>query len=137
MPPAPLFRETAGIGAGRPAVDRDAAMNPLLRTVLAVVLWLAGLPYALAQAPVDINSADAAALDRALVNVGPAKAAAIIEYRRAHGPFRSVDQLALVKGIGLKTIERNRGRIVLGAARTAPRKAPLGGRLPIRAALAR
>lgn len=79
---------------------------------------------------VNINTADAAALDRVLINVGPAKAEAIVAYRRANGPFRSIDQLALVKGIGLKTIERNRTRILL------PSSAP-GGAANARAAMPR
>jgi competence protein ComEA len=37
-------------------------------------------------------------------------------------PFKSAEQLALVKGIGLKTIEKNRDRIVVGAA--APARKP-------------
>lgn len=69
---------------------------------------------------VDINTADAATLDRVLINVGPAKAEAIVEYRRANGPFRSAEQLALVSGIGLKTVEKNRDLIVVGNA--APRR---------------
>lgn len=64
---------------------------------------------------IDINTADVATLDRVLLNIGPAKAEAIVAYRTANGPFRSVEQLALVKGIGLKTIEKNRDRIVVGA----------------------
>jgi competence protein ComEA len=71
---------------------------------------------------VNINTADAAAIDQALVNVGPSKAAAIVAYRKEHGAFRSADQLAEVKGIGLKTIEKNRERIVIGTvAAAAPR----------------
>ena len=70
---------------------------------------------------VNINSADAATIDRVLLNVGPAKAEAIVAYRKQNGAFRSVEQLAMVKGIGLKTIEKNRDRIMLGAAaRTSP-----------------
>jgi competence protein ComEA len=71
---------------------------------------------------VNINTADAATIDQALVNVGPSKAAAIVAYRKEHGAFRSPDQLAEVKGIGLKTIEKNRDRIVIGTvAAAAPR----------------
>ena len=49
--------------------------------------------------PVDINTATAAQLD-ALPGVGPATAAAIVQDRAAHGPFRSVDDLGRVRGIG-------------------------------------
>lgn len=70
---------------------------------------------------VNINTADAATLDRVLNGIGPSKAEAIVLYRKANGPFRSIDQLASVKGIGLSTIEKNRDRIVItgGAAPTA------------------
>ena len=49
--------------------------------------------------PVDLNTANATELD-ALPGVGPATAAAIIAYRRQHGPFQRVDDLADVAGIG-------------------------------------
>ena len=48
---------------------------------------------------VDLNTATADELD-ALPGVGPATAAAIIDHRQRHGPFRSVDELADVRGIG-------------------------------------
>ncbi len=82
---------------------------------------------------VNINTADAATLDRVLVNIGPAKADAIVAYRKTNGPFRSIDQLALVKGIGLKTIEKNRGRILLGNVAPA-RPAAAASRMPARSA---
>ncbi|WP_240099905.1 ComEA family DNA-binding protein [Thermomonas flagellata] len=86
-----------------------------LGTSLLLALALAG--SAIAGETVNINTADAATIDRVLLNVGPAKAQAIVDYRKANGAFRSVEQLALVKGIGLKTVEKNRDRIVLGGAR--------------------
>lgn len=85
--------------------------------VLALVLT----GSALAADKVNINAADATELDRVLVNVGPSKAQAIVEYRQANGPFKSAEELALVKGIGLKTVERNRDLIEVGAG-TAPAK---------------
>ena len=63
---------------------------------------------------VNINTADAATIDEVLLNIGPAKAEAIVAYRKANGGFKSAEQLALVKGVGLKTIEKNRDRIVVG-----------------------
>lgn len=85
-----------------------------------LILSLALAGTAIAGETVNINTADAATIDRVLVNVGPAKADAIVAYRKANGAFRSAEQLALVKGIGLKTVEKNRDRIALGAARPAP-----------------
>jgi competence protein ComEA len=63
---------------------------------------------------VDINTADAQTIDRVLVNIGPSKAQAIVAHREANGPYKSLEQLAKVKGIGLKTVEKNRDRIQLG-----------------------
>ncbi len=73
-------------------------------------------------APVNVNTADAAALAAAMNGVGLAKAEAIVAYRKEHGPFRSIDQLADVKGIGLKTIEKNRDLINVGGATPAAAK---------------
>jgi len=89
-------------------------------------------PVVAATERVNINTADAGTLDRVLVNVGPAKAQEIVAYRKTNGPFRSVDQLALVKGIGVKTIERNRDRILLGNVPAA--RAASAGRMPARTA---
>lgn len=88
---------------------------------------------------VNINTADAGTLDRVLVGIGPSKAEAIVIYRKANGAFRSADQLASVKGIGLATIEKNRDRIVV-AGGAAPLPARPAGAKPAaapRAAAAR
>ena len=58
--------------------------------------------------PVDINTADASTLARELNGVGPARAQAIVAYRTEHGPFKSIEDLALVKNIPRKLIENNR-----------------------------
>jgi competence protein ComEA len=58
--------------------------------------------------PVNVNAADVETLARELKGIGHAKAQAIIDYRQKHGAFRSVDELAMVKGISQKLIERNR-----------------------------
>ena len=81
-----------------------------------LLLSLLLMGSALAADKVNINTADAATLDRVLLNVGPAKAEAIVAHRKANGGFKSPEQLALVKGIGLKTVEKNRDRIVVGGA---------------------
>ena len=49
--------------------------------------------------PVNVNTATAEELEE-LPGVGPATAQAIVEYRRQHGRFRSVDELLDVRGIG-------------------------------------
>lgn len=49
--------------------------------------------------PVDINSAAAITLE-ALPGIGPGLAARIVDYRERNGPFKDVDQLLEVRGIG-------------------------------------
>lgn len=76
-------------------------------------LLLGGLLSSAWAAPLDINTADAKALAEVMVGVGPAKAEAIVEYRKAHGPFQEVDDLALIKGIGAETIVKNRDKLTV------------------------
>lgn len=84
-------------------------------TLLSTLLLSAFLSgTALAAEKVDINNADAATLDRVLDGVGPSKAEAIVAHRQKHGAFRSADELAEVKGIGLALVEANRERIDIG-----------------------
>lgn len=65
---------------------------------------------------VDINSASAEEIATKLVGVGLVKARAIIAYRDEFGPFRVLDQLTEVKGIGARTLELNRDRLRLGTS---------------------
>ena len=62
---------------------------------------------------VNINTADTATLANSLEGIGPTKAAAIVAYRENYGEFQSIDELEEVPGIGQRTIEQNRDRIVL------------------------
>ena len=64
---------------------------------------------------VNINTADAATLDRVLVGIGPSKAQAIVAYRKANGAFKNAEALTEVKGIGPATIKKNAGRISTGS----------------------
>jgi len=60
--------------------------------------------------PIDLNTANQKELE-ALDGIGPSKACCIIEYRKKIGRFSSVEQLTNVKGIGPKTLEKNRSKI--------------------------
>ena len=66
-----------------------------------------------AQETVNINKADAETIARVLQGIGAAKAEAIVEYRKEHGEFVDVYELANVKGVGERTVEINEDRIVL------------------------
>lgn len=62
-------------------------------------------------ATVNLNTADAATLQRELAGIGATKAQAIVAYREEHGDFASVDELLEVKGIGQATLEKNRDKL--------------------------
>ncbi|WHZ18577.1 MAG: hypothetical protein OJF55_000726 [Rhodanobacteraceae bacterium] len=83
------------------------------RTLTALALCLAIALPALAATPVNVNKADAQTIATSLDGVGMSKAQAIVAYRDAHGPFKSVDDVGNVKGIGAKTLARNRDAIRL------------------------
>ncbi len=57
---------------------------------------------------VNINTADAETLKNELAGVGPTRAKAIVEYRKKHGPFKKVEDLLKVEGIGKRTFAVNR-----------------------------
>lgn len=81
---------------------------------LSLAALLAVSPMAFGE-PVDINTADAATLAKELNGVGEAKAQAIIAYREQHGPFQSVEELAMVDGIGEKTLAANKDKLTVSA----------------------
>ena len=74
-------------------------------SLLMPVLALAG--------PVNVNTADAETISQELQGVGLSKAQAIVEYRKVNGPFKSAADLIAVKGIGERTLEINRGNILV------------------------
>jgi len=76
---------------------------PVLAMLLVPLFALAG--------PVNVNTADAETIAAELNGVGLSKAKAIVEYREKHGPFKSPEDLSLVKGIGVRTVEKNRADI--------------------------
>jgi competence protein ComEA len=77
----------------------------------AVAVALLATPVLVLAGPVNVNTADAETISAELKGVGLSKAKAIVEYRKKHGPFRSAEDLSLVKGIGERTVELNRDDI--------------------------
>jgi competence protein ComEA len=64
------------------------------------------------QGEININKADEQELQN-LPGIGPAKAAAIIEFRNASGPFKKIEDLKNISGIGDKTFEKIKDLIVV------------------------
>ena len=72
-----------------------------------------------ALAAINLNTATKDELV-ALPGIGPAKAQAILDYRKAHGPFKSIEELKDVKGIGAKRFEKLKGELTVAGASTKP-----------------
>jgi competence protein ComEA len=68
-----------------------------------------------AVAAVNLNTATKDELI-ALPGIGPAKAQAILDYRKANGAFKSVEELKDVKGIGAKRFEKLKADLTVGTA---------------------
>jgi len=83
----------------------------MIKLLAAVFVLSLSLPAV--AGPVNINEADAETISAELKGIGLSKARAIVEYREKHGPFERVEDLTLVSGIGIRTVERNRRDIRL------------------------
>jgi competence protein ComEA len=81
-----------------------------------LLLW-AGLASA---EPVDLNAATAKEIAAALTGIGLKRAEQIVEYRDRFGPIQTPEELLAIKGIGEKTLEKNRDRMITGLAVPAP-----------------
>lgn len=87
-------------------------MIRIARNLSAVLALMPMLAWA---GPVDLNSADAETLARELKGIGPARAAAIVAWRDANGPFQAPEDIVLVQGIGERVLEDNRDNIIVSA----------------------
>ncbi|MBZ2168806.1 MULTISPECIES: ComEA family DNA-binding protein [Marinobacter] len=87
---------------------------PILATLVLLLSLLTSFAHA-NPAAININTADVATLVE-LNGIGPSKAEAIVAYREANGPFSSPEELAKVKGIGERTLEKNADLITVESA---------------------
>lgn len=94
--------EEAPLAGGREGPDSGAAAS-------------ATRDSAGARAALDLNRATAEDLDE-LPGVGPVIAQRIVDFRRHHGPFRRVEDLRAVRGIGPRLLERLRPKVAVGPA---------------------
>jgi competence protein ComEA len=87
----------------------------LLVICLAAAVFMAFVPVLFAQeAKVNINEASVDELTQ-LKNIGQAYAERIVQYREENGPFEKPEDIMKVKGIGAKTWELNKARIVVAS----------------------
>jgi competence ComEA-like helix-hairpin-helix protein len=96
-------------------------MTRYARALSLALAWglLCGAGSAYAAELVNINTADAAALDT-LPGIGETKALAIIEYRTSHGPFSAIEELQNVTGIGAATFADLKDLVTVDPGRADP-----------------
>jgi competence protein ComEA len=90
---------------------------PVLAGLLVAMLSIATRPPVTAaeEKLININTASVAELSE-LKGIGAAKAQQIVAYREKSGPFKSVDELRQVNGIGDKLLQRLRPQVTVGTA---------------------
>jgi competence protein ComEA len=85
-------------------------MEIFKKTLLALCLLIPTLLFA---ETININTADKESLMSAIKGVGEKRAEAIIAYREDHGPFKSIEELANVRGVGPSIVESNMDNLSL------------------------
>lgn len=82
------------------------------------------LSMGMASAAVNINTATVQELDT-LPGIGAAKAQSIVDYRTKNGPFKSVDELDKVKGIGPALLEKLKPEVTLSNPNNQKKATPI------------
>ena len=102
--------------------------SPLLRALLcfSLLLFLSASLSANKKKPpakpVNINSATSEELQQ-VPGIGPATAQKILQMRKSYGPFKSVDDLLAIRGLGQKRLDKMRKYLTVTKA-TLPKPAP-------------
>jgi competence protein ComEA len=94
---------------------KEEGMKRRLLTIACFITVLAFfmVPVALlAGEKINLNTATLEEL-MTLERIGPKYAQRIIDYRKDHGPFESIEDIVKVKGIGRKTLEANRDQLTV------------------------
>ena len=77
--------------------------------------------------PVNINTANAEELQQ-VPGIGPATAQKILQMRKSYGPFKSVDDLLAIRGLGQKRLDKMRKYLTVG--QPPPKKSPASWAVP-------
>lgn len=106
--------QSPGQSSGQPSVDSsaDSSMEPSAQQTQPPDSGASGDGSSAGGGLVNINTATSEQL-QTVKGIGPATARKIIEYRDAHGPFASVDELLNIDGIGAKTVQKLRGKVTV------------------------
>ena len=84
----------------------------VLVVALAMVVAFSAPSWATDAGKINLNKATAAELSQ-LKGIGMKYAERIVEFREKNGPFKQVEDLLKVQGIGPKTLEKNKDRIIV------------------------
>ncbi len=93
--------------------------NDMKKILLSLIAFFAFSSFAFAA--VDLNTATVDEL-QSVKGIGAKKAQAIVEYRQANGPFKSVNDLQNVKGFGEKSVKKLKKDVTVGGAASAEKK---------------
>jgi competence ComEA-like helix-hairpin-helix protein len=116
--PPTLGEVRAKAGAPGTAQDRDKTIASGSRVEVTPdggyrVAAMSGAQLVTLGLPLDLNRATAQDLD-ALPGLGPALAQRIVDYRKAHGPFKQIEDLSQVSGIGPHNLPKLKPYLGLG-----------------------
>jgi len=70
--------------------------------------------------PVNINTANSEQLQQ-VPGIGPATAQKILQMRKSYGPFKSVNDLLAIRGLGQKRLDKMRKYLTVGKVPTSPK----------------
>jgi len=129
---ADLLSTLMEIATRVPITKEDSMMRSVFSIALLAALLVVSAPASFAQtkppapsragatlapgATVNINTASAAELD-ALPGIGAKTAALIVEYRQKNGPFKKIEELMNVRGVGEKNFLKLKPQITVAAAK--------------------
>ena len=94
---------TAGLLLGRHTSQRPVTVQPIKTEYIAPSNGISTDSVTTSSGKVNINTASSVVLDT-LPGIGPVLAERIVDYREANGPFKAIEELAAVEGIGSKTL---------------------------------
>ena len=98
-----------------------------LPVLVACLVFLSGGPLAAKKKspaqPVNLNTATSEQLQQ-VPGIGPATADKILKMRKSYGPFKSVDDLLAIRGLGPKRLEKMRKYLTTGKSVTSKPASP-------------
>ena len=113
-----LTESTTQISQRTTVLARRSSTPFFAAVYAAMCLFLLGFAPLSNADVVNINKADATALEQHLKGIGPVKAKAIVDYRRKNGPFKKIEDLRNVEGIGDKIFGDNKPNLSLNRGAT-------------------